>query len=505
MISRPKPNFPANQKTGRLAEIWVDTYFTRQGWTTGGYKIDDGFDLFVTPPRSEFDGQCFLVQVKGQAKRQKGGVFAPVSRARLRDYARDVMPVLIFRVFLDDNSAYWTHAQQVVEENPRLAVGAGIAQVRMSHSASSFDEFLRVVKPILTPSHRRINGVQELITRRERYLSSLDETLDVTISANGNESTISITQNSHPASPAGVTLQVGDEEFLAIQEMTLYGESATISSQSLQFYGSPLYEELGLNIPQPGTLQLSPAHKKECKLRLCPAGTSLLGDELVLPGVLTFGRAGLTVQTTERATLNAKLRVSKSDNAVDVKLTMGLPESLFAEQISLNQSIGRIGQWAESLEASGRLSIEICASKQSLKFSAPTDHAKPLIEGLIILGKLHHIARITNSEYVLPDSLALTTKEAQKIDLAYRLFRGELVTIEVLSAFGRHSDAEKGNSLADHEIASEFSIVVGKTLVCKIPITINLYRYSVGPLDASGCFELTRSTESRSTASLRWQ
>lgn len=505
MISRPKPNFPTNQKTGRLAENWVDTYFTREGWTTGEYKIDDGYDLFVTPPRSEFDGQCFLVQVKGQAKRQKGGIFAPVSRARLRDYACDVMPVLIFRVFLDDNSAYWTHAQQAISENPRLAVGPGTAQVRMTHSASSFDEFLRVVTPILAPSHRRMDGIQDAITRREKYLSSLDEALDVTISANGSESVISITQTRESPSPGGVTVQVGDDEFLAIQAMALYGESATISSDSLRFYGSPLFEELGLDTPQPGTLQLSSAYKRECRLRLRPDATSPLGNELVLPGHLTFGRAGLTVQTTDRAILEAKLRVSKRDKGMDVKLTMSLPESLFAEEIALNQSIGNIGQWAEGLDASGKLSVEVCAAKQSFKFSSPTDHSKQLIEWLIFLGKLHHVARITNSEYVIPESLIVTKKEAQKIDLAYRLFRGEAVSIEVLSAFGRQLDEEKVEGVTDHEITSELPIVVGGALVCKIHVRITLSHYAVGPVDASGCFELTRTTESTSTAFLHPQ
>lgn len=503
MISRSKSNFPANQRTGRMAEIWVDTYFTREGWTTGEYKIDDGYDLFVTPPRSEFDGQCFLVQVKGKAQRQKGGVFAPVSKARLRDYARDVMPVLIFRVFLDDDSAYWTHAQQAITSNPRLAVGAGTAQVPMTHRASSFDEFLRIVTPILAPSHKRIDGIQEVITRRERYLSSLDEALDVTISANGSESVVSITQSGSSPCSGGVTVQIGDEEFLAIQAMSLYGESATISSESLQFYGSPLYEELGLDIPQPGTLQLSPAYKRECRLRLRPAASSLIGPELVLPGQVTFGRMGLTVQTAEHALLQAKLRVSKQDKGVDVKLTMSLPESLFAEPIAFNHSIGSIGQWAESLGDSGRLCVEVCAAKQSFDFSSPTDNATQLIEGLTLLGKLHHVARITNSEYVVPDSFTVTRKEAYYIDRAYRLFRGEVVSIEVLSAFA--SGFESAHNLVDHQIISELPVVFNDTVVCKIRVIISLLRYAVGPVDTTGYHELKRTPESSSTVSLHPQ
>lgn len=500
---RSKANYPPAQRTGRLAELWVERFFTHPGWTVGSYQIDDGYDLFVTPPRTEFDGQCFLVQVKGTAQRQKHGVFAPVSRQRLRDYAADVTPVLIFRVFVDDDSAYWMHAQQAVADNPRLALGKGTAQVPIQHHASSFEDFLATARPILLPAHRREEGVQEAVKSREKYLSSLDETLNVTIFQDGNHQTVSIERVGESASPAGVTARLGDEDAMAIQDMVHFGQPASVSSEHVQCHGSPLFAELGLDRSQPAKLQVASTYKQECRLRLRADGSQFFGEELLLPAQLTRGSMGFTVETSSAAALAVRVRGFRDDEGNTLKLWMDLPPSLFdGEPIALKQGLGTVGQWAERLLAGRRLFGEISVSNLPVKFSTPCDGPDELLRGLVILGKLHHVARVTNSDYKVPSTINIRNKEARQIELAYRLFRGEVLDIEVTSAIVDGLTSDQNHELADRVIISSAPLSIDGQIICIVPLRFQLDGYLVEPEGSSGAQKLIRVVDSKSTMSL---
>ena len=66
-----------------------------EGWRRP--DIDIGYALYVTPDHAVYDGMRFLVQVKGTAVAERQTT-ASVPKARLRQYARDALPVLIVRV-----------------------------------------------------------------------------------------------------------------------------------------------------------------------------------------------------------------------------------------------------------------------------------------------------------------------------------------------------------------------------------------------------------------------
>lgn len=503
MSERAKANYPAAQRTGRLAEIWVERFFTHPGWTVGHYQVDDGYDLFVTPPRTEFDGQCFLVQVKGTAQHQKHGVFAPVSRQRLRDYAADITPVLIFRVFVDDDSAYWVHAQKAVTDNPRLALGKGTAQVPIHNCASSFEDFLATARPILLPPHRREEGVKGAVKLREKYLSRLDDTLNVTISHEGDHQTVTIEQVGESASPAGLTVRLSDEDAMAIQDMVHYGQPASVSSEYVQCHGSPLFAELGLDQSQPATLQVTSTYKQECRLRLRADNSQFFGEELLLPAQLTRGSMGFTIETNSAAALAIRVRGFRNKEGNALKLWMDLPPSLFdGEPIALKQGLGIVGQWAERLLAGRRLFGEVSVSNLPIKFSAPCDDADGSLRGLVILGKLHHIARITNSDYKIPLAIKIRNNEASLIKLAYRLFRGEVIDIEVPSAIVDDLTADQNHELADHVIISRAPLYINGQTICILPLRIQLDRYLVEPEGHSGLQKLVRVGDSKSTLSL---
>jgi hypothetical protein len=507
-LSRPpKDNYSVNQRTGKLAEIWVEQFFTAASWTVGKYEIDDGYDYFITPSRSEFDGQCFLVQVKGKAKRQKGGVFAPVARSRLRDYAADVTPVFIFRVFLDEGSAYWVHAQDALVQNPRLASGTGMAQVRLpdAQCVSSVQEFIDLARPILLPARRRGNGIVEAVRSREEYLSNLDETLDVSIEQHGSDSVVTIKQIADGASPKGVTARLADDAMIAIQDMVLYGQSAAVTSEHVLFHGSPVFDELGLIHAQPGRIEVSSAYRQDCRVRLRADDSQFFGPELLLPAHLTRGRMGFTIETTQSASLASRIRGSGYPDRKMLKLLIDLPPSLFdGEPLAHKQSLAMLGQWAERLLAGRRLFGDIRIGKATITFSAPCEGSDQLLEGLATLGKLHHIARITGSDYRVPNTFSISNREARQIDWVYRLFRGEVMDVQVTSATVDCVPGRNNTELADCRVLHQVPVALNGHLICEVPTQFRLMNYSVGPGDETDLRTLTPTVGSKSTVALHW-
>lgn len=479
---QPRRNYPASQQTGRQGELWVEQFFTNAGWTVGTYHIDDGYDLFVTPPRSEFDGQSFLVQVKGKASRQKGGVYAPVSRQRLRDYSANVMPVLIFRVFVETGSAFWVHAQAALNDNPRLAVGKAYAQVPMPtiNEITTIDQFRQGAEAIILPHYRRENGVTDAIAARSKYLSSLDERIDVKVVQNGDVNTIILEQVALADSSAEVTAHIAGENVAAIEDMIHYGQSVKLESGEVRFHGSPVFTELGLDRPQRGTIEVESAYRQDCRVRLRTDKTPLnFAEELVIPCQLSRGSKGFTIQSTSSAVLSTTIRGSTTPNGTALNMKLHLPSFLWdGEELALKQGVGAVGQWAERVLARNNIYGEIVSGKRSTGFSATSDGKDPLLHVFVLLGKLHHIARVMNSNYQVPLGFEYSENEAWLIDAAYRMLTGETLAVHVTSITIDELEEASMRELDDYMTTTSVPITTGGKLVCQIPIKLVLRGYS---------------------------
>jgi hypothetical protein len=166
---------PNNQKTGALGELDVERLFISWGWNVGRDRIDEGYDLFVSPDWSTYRGARFLVQVKGTAKRKgKGAIVAPVSKLRLRQYAENPLPVFIVRV-LADSSLYWLHAQHWTSSNLHRLSGTGTAGVRFEalHSLSDRDVFENYLGKVLRQAPGNSDEILKL-NEESLLLNSLD-------------------------------------------------------------------------------------------------------------------------------------------------------------------------------------------------------------------------------------------------------------------------------------------------------------------------------------------
>lgn len=494
-------NFPAAQVTGLMSELWVKMFFAAAGWSTGEYLIDDGYDLFVTPPKSKFDGSSFLVQVKGKANRQKGGVFAPVSRARLRDYSRNAMPVFIFRVFPNENTAYCVHAQAITQANPLLLKGKGTANVRFADDAKvdSIGDFLQLAEQILLPAHKRADGVNSVVRSRENYLSELDDSFKVKISHDGSGSTITIEQAESSSAETRLEGKFGKTEIAAISELILYGQSATVSSDHISLHGSKLFSELGLDHPQSATLELESQYRQDCRVRLRADDSHYsFEDDFVIRSCLRRGTRGFTIESTSSGPIAIRIRGIGDKDKHNLNLHIDLGPSLFdGEPIAYKSDLGIIGPWAQRTLDIGHLFGEISQKNRPVRFSAPvSDESRHLLRGLSILGKIHHICRITGSDYILPDCLKVSTDESWLVHAAYRMLKGETIEVDLVSADIEDIEPNLGPEPREFVVSHVFPITVDGRLVAEVPMLFQLTNYSLQAVGEDRVGTITQLPES---------
>lgn len=499
-------NYPLAQQTGRQGELWVETFFTNAGWTVGAYQIDDGYDLFVTPPRDDFNGQSFLVQVKGKAKRQRGGVFAPVARKRLRDYAANIMPVFIFRVFVGDNTAYWVHAQRAVEQNPRLAIGTGEAQVPLppSNQVCSIEQFVEAAREILLPLYRRCDGVMSLMNAKVSHLSSLDDTMNVSMVQQGQITTFEFSEAEGKTCTAEITATFADQNLEAVEAMVDYGQPAIAKSDAVIFTGSPVFTELGLDRSSPATIEISPLYREACRLKLRPSkSANAFDEELIIPCLLSKGTKGITIESTPGAPLGIRIRGTSSSNGHSLKMNLQLPESFTdGQDLALKQSVGALGKWAEQAVLNdGVISGEIVKGKQVIKFYANYNESYELLHFMSTVGKLHHVARLMNSSYRLTD-LQHSKKEIWLIECVYRMLRGETLDIGISSANIPCSEEDLPET-DDYVVPFLLPLTFGGQLVCPVPIELDLRGYDRFLSDTGSEIVLARRSGSTSKMTLK--
>lgn len=497
---RERMNFSENERTGALAEIDVQRLFTSWSWSTGKDRIDVGYDLVVEPDHSRFKGLRFLVQVKGTARQKRGAPTAPISKANLRKYAANRIPVFLIRSDAD-GALYWMHVQPWTRLNPKRLRGSGDATLVLSKN-QRLDEraaFERYLESVLRPASERAGGLGEVADERSEFLSALDPRFVVRVGFQAGTETYEISARDEPASfDLHLKPKEGPENVDKLRDVVQYGLPATIEVESVRMSGSELFSAIGADAVSGGTVSISSASPRRGAVRLYPGNRySMLATALHLPAQLYRGQKGFAVVSDETSDLlELKLR---ADGGI-AQATLGFRGDRMASMpIQQHTQLATIGEWAHEVMAEKAVFLELdfLGHRIPMHFREMVERMRDFLYYLFLLGRLHQVARALNSSLVIAEDLSLSKEEISSIHLLHTVLRGQrrrinLGPIEVTAP----KPVEVGVS-ARFLITTVLEVVMANQVLGPVPVAIDLEGYTLEMAESSVAYRLAPSADSQ--------
>lgn len=486
-------NFPATQKTGRRAELAVETHFLSWDWNVGHDHIDIGYDLCITPDHAAYHGIRFLVQVKGTSVGGKAGLTARVAKMRLRQYARDVLPVFIVRS-TSDGELYWVHAQAWTRANQGALVGVGTSQVAFDPlktlaDRTAFEAYLDLAVRPLLQAPDLLSVVNE---GRVFKLNQLDATLSATQDPKpiniGAEKRVAAT--SFPAGALEAQLSFrpirSDENLRKLRDAFEFGFPGSFQVEDFCITPPPELPDLkGVALAQ-GTLTMTPTELRRGFVQISPGRKYfVLSQELNLPANLFSGTKGTGITNESYPSpLDLKIRITPEDGLLRTEINLGIRASALNQQpLQAFRDLSPLATWAEQVAAedSMHMALEFDGWREQLSPAVePVANLLHVLQRVRALSRLHMVAKTLNSDFVLLDDMHFTLDDFQDINLAFELLRGERksvnlgpVEIEPTDASGREIKSASGEFLC----TTTWEFAVGGKHVGDIPVMIEMPDY----------------------------
>lgn len=492
---------PDSQVTGALAEDETKLLFLQWGWNHGVYRIDRGYDLFVTLDEGSKD-RSFFVQVKGSVRGDKGVVSAPVSTKRLRQYAEASHPVVLIRSI--GGHLFWLDAQRWCAEHEDRLMGTGYRAVRFDREnvladRVPFEAFLQ--RAFLATAHRQVEDMSRSI-RLDRRVSDL-----IPQAAVGAREPAEPRTDSGDSSADTEELQI---KFLAddsaenrkrLREAIAFGLPRTVDVKDFRIARGSSNAPVG---PLSGRMSLSSNNAHPVQVLLHP-GTkpSITALPLHLPserfqGMQHAAFSNERIDSVFNFMLAPGLHYPES-SAIDV--TFGLrQEALISKPIRHIHELAPLAEWGEQMLSRGNAHIEMGGYDNATPIPLPTafvDHFAGVIRMSWALGRLQAVARVLRSEFSLPENFQLTESVMDEISFAYRLLRGDRITATPgVIEFEPVVEVDLTKQY-EMQITTNFVITVSGREVGRIPAVVELHGFQVNAVAETGRWRLDGGTDGR--------
>lgn len=495
---RERMNFSENERTGALAEMDVQRLFTSWSWSTGKDRIDVGYDLVVEPDHSRFRGLRFLVQVKGTARQKKGAPTAPVSKANLRKYAANRIPVFLIRSDVD-GALYWMHVQPWIRLNPKCLRGSGDATLVLpkDQRLDEREAFERYLESVLRPASERTGGLAEVAHERSEFLSALDPRFIVRVGLQAGAETYEISARAEPAPFQMHLVPKGEPGNVdKLRDVVQYGLPATIEVESARMSGSEIFSAIGADAVSGGSVSIGSASPKRGVVRLYPGNRySMLATALSLPAQLYKGQKGFAVVSDQTSDLlEFKLR---ADTGI-AQVTLGFRgDRLASTPIQECTQLATVGEWAREVMTDKGVFIELefLGHRFPLHSREMVERMKDVLYYLFLLGRLHQVARALNSSLVVTEDLPLSKEDISSIHLLHAILQGQRKRINLgpIEFTAPILVEVRGRFL----ITTELELHLADQVLGPVPVAIDLEGYVLEMVESPVTYRLAPGADSQ--------
>lgn len=503
-------NLPQSQVTGAATESAVEHLFLSWGWNVGHDRIDDGYDLHVTPDRNIYQGFHFSVQVKGTVKNKPNGLIsAQVTKSRLRQYAEGFAPVFIIRA-TGDGSLYWIHAQHWAQANKNKITGNGRSAVKFEASKklinrNDFEKYLSIL--FKSPPYR--DSTPSASLHESFYLNTLDPHLQVKIVNGEHGKTHEVYATNESVISQMSFLPITSEGNIKnLREAIEFGLPRSVEVEKFNLSGSPLLDHI-FEGSLKGTLSIKPTKGTPATVKIIPGRKISITSNVLSLKVERFNGAKGGAFTNERLDRYIDFAVQFPHDIKNLSASINIQLG----DLNANNTPAReidflrdLGNWADQLIAKDCFSIEIAIHGTQLQvlFSPKfTDEFRDFVLLSEAVSKIHLIAKSTNSGFVFPSDFEITGTELQEIDFAYSVLKGEsrdicLGTMEVTLREGFDINNCQGMDLL---VTTIFQLEIFGQTLCRLPISIELINFQLDTITNTGKLKLTQGSKGIARAS----
>jgi len=274
------------------------------------------------------------------------------------------------------------------------------------------------------------------------------------------------------------------EDGRVLRDLIEFGLPGSFSVKSMQMTGSPLLDRLHSEKPSTNSLSITAVGRRQGLFRIYPGERhSPLSPSLTTLVEVFSGSAGIAISNRQLESLFDLVLKLNKDALGTAQANLGLRLAVLrTKPLKTFGELGGMLEWAHAAIRDDGMHAEYHFAGRRGKFTSRPDESgifSSFARLLVIIGRLHLIAKHLNSDFSLESDFEISSQEAADNDLAYDLLRGRTLKMHAdpfeISLNSPSPPTNSGEVL----IRTTLKIKVGGRPVGDLPVRIDLPNFLI--------------------------
>lgn len=379
---------------------------------------------------------------------------------------------------------YWLHAQVWTRQNESRLAGKGYISVDFDRNQclSNRSQFENYLKPILgsTDWRKQVNPPELLhsfsgVTAKKSDQPDADSDFPESLLAQ-----------------LSFTPVRGLENINRLKDVFYFGLPRKFAVEKFNISGLPLPDNVSGDFGQ-GEVTVNPLKFNPGKIRLIPGEKrTVTSTELLIDAELFSGQKGFAASNERKSSLlDICIRFSVNEKFSFIPRAQISLRTLSISQRPIKHAdyLSQIHLWSEQALNRRGFSLELEFSDQGIFLPFPSELQQSAVEFLHLahtLGKIHLIARTTDSDLSIPAEFSISRDELTDINTAFSLLRGDkqLAVTSLSMRLEPHKEmlpAEKVTLFGTRML----TFTLFEQELCKIPVRFDLVDFRIESIPGS--------------------